>query len=270
MAMHIGWNRYRCKLCDFKCFVKCDCVTHCNKVHNMQNNRKVITETILEIPQDEYTCNEDIANVAEPKTKSDNTDVTSVTASPCQLEMRENSSDSSDSDIRVISRSEATANEQVVELNGSVEYENVDADEKTADMQDLSELNTKNCRKLEDDPELKRMVMEVIFGPTDTSTIDAQANSNKCVLETNDDASGHADATDNVNNATVIEKSKKAFRSILNNMSEKHRRPTRNRIKPLNKDFIYDLKEGKAYRKESALIKVSEASNMRKKAKLYN
>jgi hypothetical protein len=33
VAVHIGWNRYRCTECTFKCFSKCDCVAHVIKVH---------------------------------------------------------------------------------------------------------------------------------------------------------------------------------------------------------------------------------------------
>jgi len=33
VAVHIGWNRYRCIKCTFKCFSKYDCVAHVNKVH---------------------------------------------------------------------------------------------------------------------------------------------------------------------------------------------------------------------------------------------
>jgi hypothetical protein len=33
VAVHIGWNRYRCTECMFKCFSKYDCVAHVIKVH---------------------------------------------------------------------------------------------------------------------------------------------------------------------------------------------------------------------------------------------
>jgi len=33
VAVHIGWNRYRCTECKFKCFSKYDCVTHVIKMH---------------------------------------------------------------------------------------------------------------------------------------------------------------------------------------------------------------------------------------------
>ncbi|XP_023725610.1 uncharacterized protein LOC111874378 isoform X2 [Cryptotermes secundus] len=33
VAVHIGWNRYRCTECAFKCFSKYDCVAHVIKIH---------------------------------------------------------------------------------------------------------------------------------------------------------------------------------------------------------------------------------------------
>jgi hypothetical protein len=33
VAVHIGWYRYRCTECTFKCFSKYDCVAHVNKMH---------------------------------------------------------------------------------------------------------------------------------------------------------------------------------------------------------------------------------------------
>lgn len=60
MAIHIGWNRYKCKLCDFKCFVKCDCVAHCNRMHNARNNRAIIAEMITQISQHEFRAKQNI------------------------------------------------------------------------------------------------------------------------------------------------------------------------------------------------------------------
>lgn len=59
MAIHIGWNRYRCKLCDFKCFVKCDCVAHCNKMHDAKNNRAIIADMVMQIPPDQNSLAQD-------------------------------------------------------------------------------------------------------------------------------------------------------------------------------------------------------------------
>lgn len=266
MAVHIGWNRYRCKECDFKCFVKCDCVAHCNKVHNTQNNRTVIAEMIFEIPQDEYTCNEDLIADVSPKTKSDDPDViTKETASSCQPETRMSSDGSSDLETNISQNESPTANEQIVESHESAECQNIDAIDSDKTMKDMSECMI-NCRStsLDDDPDLKRMVMEVIFGSTEEN--ETKTNSDKSVLETNDDAGGHVDANDNVKKAAIIDESKETFCPMLNNV--RHQRPTRNRIKPLSADFVYDLKE--RTRKESGLTNNSETLHVRKKAKLYN
>lgn len=266
--MHIGWNRYRCKQCDFKCFVKCDCVAHCNKVHNTQNNRTIIAEMILEIPQNEYMCNEDVVvDATDPKTKSDNPDVVTVdiTAPSCQPEAPVNSDDSGDLDTNVISQTEdIIANERVAEPREGAECQIVAADDGNKTVQDLSECMI-NCRStsLDDDPDLKRMVMEVIFG---SSAAEAKTNPDNSVSQTGDGASGHVDANDNVKDAAIVDESKEAFCPTLNNV--RHQRPTRNRIRPLSADFVYDLKE--VTRKESALINNSETSQVRKKAKLNN
>jgi len=259
MAMHIGWNRYRCKLCDFKCFVKCDCVAHCNKMHNTQNNRMAIAEMVLEISQDEYTSNEDTIMTAS-KTKSDNTNITdirNVASSSCRPETRAETNDSSDLNTHVILQNEAIAtNEHEVAESHRSECLNIDAmdSDDTVKMHDLSE-DMMNCRKLDDHPKLKQIVMEVIFGSL------KQTDTNKPALEISADAIERTDMNDNVNNTTTIDESKEASRPILDN----HQRPTRNRIRPLSEDFIYDLK-----RKESALINDSKTSHIRKKAKMYN
>ena len=33
VAMHIGWNRFRCIICDFRCFSKSDCISHALSKH---------------------------------------------------------------------------------------------------------------------------------------------------------------------------------------------------------------------------------------------
>lgn len=55
MAGHINWYRFRCKVCDFKCFDRIDCVAHCNKVHNAKNNRANIANMITETPLEEHS-----------------------------------------------------------------------------------------------------------------------------------------------------------------------------------------------------------------------
>ncbi|XP_077276761.1 uncharacterized protein LOC143905300 isoform X2 [Temnothorax americanus] len=332
MAMHVGWYRYRCKLCDFKCFVKSECVTHCNKMHNMQNNRVAIAEMILGIPHDDTGDEDIVADTTDPKTKSDNPDIAMDVAasSDCQPETRVNFNDSSDLDARIVSQSETVANERVPQSRES-ECENVYAGDSDKTMQKLLEYMEKNKNKK--DPLLTRMVRQVIygndkdaikvqanydkpvletndgenervntndnvndtspikseeafcpmlnnvkhqrpmrnrikllnedFGSNNTGAIEVQTDSDKSVLETNDRESGRVNTNDNVNDASPIE-STGTFCPILNNV--KHKRPMRNRIKPLNEDFIYNLKE-MTCRRESALINDSETLHIRKKAK---
>ncbi|XP_011173384.1 uncharacterized protein LOC105205655 isoform X2 [Solenopsis invicta] len=269
VAIHVGWNRYSCKLCDFKSFVKCECVLHCNKVHNMQNST-AIAEMILEIPPNEYTYNEDIiTNATSLEKKLDNSDITDdSTASSCQQKMRVNSDSCTDLETHATSQSTATAtkSEQVAESHRSVERQNIDVNNSDKIVTSEVSESVLNNKKLDDNPELKRMIMEVIFGSTDVSTI-VQAESSKSTLETNDDASRQVDANDNINNITIIDESKEASYSILENV--RHQRPTRNRQKRLNNDFVYDLKEI-AHRKESAFTNDSETLHIQKKSKLIN
>lgn len=233
-------------------------------------NRTAIAEMILEIPQDEYTCNDNkdvIMDVTGLERKLYNPDITDATASSYQQETRVDSNSSNDLDIHGTSQSEATAtNEQVADSHRDAQHQNVNADDsdKIVMMPDLPECMLNN--KTLDDPELKRMVMEVIFGSINTSAIE-QTDSDKPTLETSDSATGRIDTNDNVSNATTIDESKEASCPTLENV--RHQRPTRNRIKPLSKDFVYDLKKV-AHRKESALINDSETLHIRKKVKLYN
>lgn len=52
VAVHIGWNRYRCTECTFKCFSKYDCVAHVNKMHlRMGEHDKAQTMVEYIVPQ---------------------------------------------------------------------------------------------------------------------------------------------------------------------------------------------------------------------------
>lgn len=51
VAVHIGWCRYRCVLCPFKCFSKSDCVDHVSKIHltrSQRNQAEAMVEYIEE------------------------------------------------------------------------------------------------------------------------------------------------------------------------------------------------------------------------------
>ncbi|XP_050447123.1 zinc finger protein 800 [Cataglyphis hispanica] len=269
MATHIGWNRYRCKLCDFKCFVKCDCVAHCNKMHNAQNNRAVIAEIVIEIPQNEYTCNENIVmNVMNTEEKMNDPDIMDLTAFQSEKYVDLNNSDNY---IAVQNETTTTIDEQQ-ESSKNIEYQDIAEEEgdKTV-TQNLAEyMMNSGSGKLDAHPDLKRMVMEVIFGSSDTSAIE-QTDSDKSALKSDSDV--RECINDNENSTASSDDVKEAPRSIseipstLDNL--KNQRPIRNRMKPLSNDFVYDLKEI-TFRKECALFNDSATLHVRKKAKLYN
>lgn len=253
VAMHVGWNRYRCNLCEYKCFTKCDCVLHCNKVHNAQNNRKMLEETVVEIPPNEYTCDENAMDK-----RVDDADV-DVSKSADQLEVHAdlNSSDEWNA-CAALENKIIPANEQQ-ESQETVKSPAVDF--KTVSVADWTEfmMNDQSEKLSFDD---KRMIIEVIFGSTDVSTAKEQTDTNVSSSEINNDPKEPANANDDKSSSTSTD-SKEASCSILSTL--KHQRPMRNRIKPLNDDFIYDL-EQIACRKESALSHNSEP--LRKKARL--
>ncbi|XP_070163187.1 zinc finger protein 800 isoform X2 [Polyergus mexicanus] len=269
MAIHIGWNRYRCKLCDFKCFVKCDCVAHCNKIHNAQNNHAIIAELVLEIPQNEYICNENIVmEVMNTGEKGNDSNIMDLTASSCQSEKY---IDLNNSNTYIAVQNEAATINKQQESSENVEYQDIAEEEgdKTVTVQNLAEYMMNNgSGKLDEHPDLKRMVMEVIFGSSDTNAT-AQTDSDKSALKSDSDT---RECIDNENSTASIDEAREASRSIqvsstLDNL--KNQRPIRNRMKPLSNDFVYDLKEI-AFRKECALFNDSGTFHVRKKAKLYN
>ncbi|GAB1866363.1 Zinc finger protein 800 [Camponotus japonicus] len=272
MAIHIGWNRYRCKLCDFKCFVKCDCVAHCNKMHNAQNNRAIIAEIVVEIPQNEYTCNENIImDVMNAGEKVNEPEIMDLTASSCQSEI---CIDLNNSNTYISAENEATTANEHQESNKNVEHQDIaeEKDDTTATVQNLAEyMMNSGSGKLDAHPDLKRVVMEVIFGSSDTSAIVQTNKSDKSALTADSDA--RECINDNENSIASIDEAREASCSIsdvsstLDNL--KQQRPIRNRMKPLRNDFIYDLKEI-AFRKECALFNDSDSLHIRKKAKLYN
>ncbi|XP_070530944.1 zinc finger protein 800 isoform X2 [Cardiocondyla obscurior] len=259
LAMHVGWNRYRCKLCDFKCYLKCGCVAHCKTVHNIHNSEDV-AETIFEIPESEYTCEKNVADVTDPKTKSNSPDIiedaTASLATPVDL------NDSNDLNTYAVLQSKpaSTANEQTTEPHENSKDLSVNnKNYKKMNIQDLSEF-----LKLYGEAgsfHVKEMLMEVILGSTDTSEV--ETHSDNCEIETRG-ASEHVDTSNNANNAATSDESKETFCPVLNNV--KHQRPSRNRIKLLSKDFIYDLKEINSLR-ETSFINDSESLHVQKKAK---
>lgn len=288
MAFHIGWYRYRCKLCDFKCFFKCDCVTHCNKIHNTQNDRALIAEIVVEMPQVKYECNKDVVTDANAEKKTDDPDIAKRTASSSQPERCEGADDSSGANARVVVQSEGTTRTKglVIDLCGDVQYENViteDTDKTTTVCTNLEEyMACRNPGKLDAHPDLKRMVMEVILGSNDANSAVKQEDSEKKIKLDINEAGG--DTRNNENSTVAIDASSTTYTALTE--GSKFQRPLRKRIKPLNKDFVYDLKDMQ-FRKEtcksSSLFQLGKTStkhrlnfcesetliNARKKVKLY-
>ncbi|EFN81995.1 Zinc finger protein 800 [Harpegnathos saltator] len=295
MANHIKWYRYRCKLCDFKCFFKCDCVAHCNKMHNAQNNPTLIAEMVGEIPQDEYTCKtyeNVIMDLMNTRKKLNDLDVVDKVASSSQSEICENLSDSNDANSRAAVHKEetATTKERITDSCESVQDKNVSTEvtgEDTMVCTNLEEyMANRSPGKLDVHPDLKRMVMEVILGSNDANSAAKQADSDKSVSDISNEAGGDTQINDNEISTESIDNTTVTYCSVTSD--SKPQRPVRKRIKLLCEDFIYDLGNTQ-FRKESSkgsssfhiagksptkqhlnLCDSDTLTNVRKKAKLYN
>ncbi|XP_043250988.1 zinc finger protein 800 [Colletes gigas] len=289
-AIHIGWNRYQCKLCSFKCFVKCDCVAHCNKEHNAQNNRVIIEEMISQIPDDKYTSEQDITlDITNLEEQFRTPEVVEISISPGhkdpEIHVQSNATHETDTGIvnetgtkaddetearvaneteaNVVDETEKKAEEKVAdETEGKAADvteeeavdENLAAFQETVDATEGIEESLSNGIKSQNtsglDPELRKMVMEVIFGSSEVSSTKE--------VETNESVSSEQSQVKLQNKGDGEMQSKdsdskeKDIASLHD--SSKPQRPIRNKIKPLNKDFIYDLKEV-TFRKDVALRK---------------
>lgn len=58
VAVHIGWNRYRCPICNYKCFAKYDCVHHVTKVHGNDRSEAQYMVQLIESQGSEIGSNE--------------------------------------------------------------------------------------------------------------------------------------------------------------------------------------------------------------------
>ncbi|XP_003493347.1 zinc finger protein 800 isoform X2 [Bombus impatiens] len=226
-AIHIGWNRYQCRLCDYKCFVKCDCIAHCNKVHNAQNNRVVIDEMITQIPDDQYLCGQDItSNITNLEQEIDAPEVVEVNITPgnmgLEVKMREKGTNETET--------------KIVDKNSIVVHENG----KTQETMD----NGIKENNLGADQDLRKMVMEVIFGSSEVHSAKQTG-----VKETEHSSSKLQNKGEG---AQFKDSNLKESAYMQDNL--RPQRPIRNKIKPLNKDFIYDLKEV-TFRKDSLIVK---------------
>lgn len=237
-AIHIGWNRYQCKLCDFKCFLKCDCVAHCNKEHNAQNNRVIIEGMTTLIPGDQYSYERnivlDIINLGEELQAPE---VLEVSVSPESIipegQVEEQAGDRAETEV-------VGTGAVVLEMS----------DPENGETQENASNDTNGQSTLGLDPELRKMVMEVIFGSSEANSAkQAEAKGTKVSGDVNSELRNKESIKTRSNNSDL-----KGSDVVSAQNNPKPQRPVRNKIKPLNKDFIYDLKEV-ALRKDSLIGK---------------
>nr|XP_012143282.1 PREDICTED: zinc finger protein 800 [Megachile rotundata]XP_012143283.1 PREDICTED: zinc finger protein 800 [Megachile rotundata] len=239
-AIHIGWNRYKCKLCDFKCFVKCDCVAHCNKMHNAQNNRVIIEDMIALIPDDQCIHEQDIMLDITNVEKESGTP--EVTENHVESEVQIEEKTVNKTEIEIIDTNSTC--QEVVHINGETE--------------EVSNVNNKDQNTAGLDPDIRKMVMEVIFGSSEVNSAKETTKKSNSKLQ-------------NIQNSETVQSScselkESEITSIQNNL--KPQRPIRNKMKPLNKDFVYDLKDV-AGAKDSLIMKPFSKS-LRKKPLLLD
>lgn len=79
VAVHIGWNRYRCIECPFKCFSKYDCVAHVNKIHLEKPDRDK-AQSMVEYIETQVCDNEnDTIKQEIDESEENNVEVTELT-----------------------------------------------------------------------------------------------------------------------------------------------------------------------------------------------
>ncbi|XP_076652282.1 zinc finger protein 800 isoform X2 [Halictus rubicundus] len=274
-ALHVGWNRYRCKICNFKCFVKCDCVAHCNKMHNAQNNRAIIEDMISQISDDNVVSEQEVileeTNLEE---ESNSPEVLEISVSPNsvkpeEIELEDTDMDQLETEIankeveteivketeirretnmdiedgvtteignKVGKKVKSDVDTEIMDINPAMLEETVDED-----TQETVSNGVKGQSTLELDPELRKMVMEVIFGSPEVNST-KQVEDEEITLQNK-----------GKEKSCRMSDSKDSDITCLSDFP-RPQRPIRNKIKPLNKDFIYDLKEV-TLRKDSLIMK---------------
>ncbi|XP_017788542.1 PREDICTED: zinc finger protein 800 [Habropoda laboriosa] len=238
-AIHIGWNRYQCKLCDYKCFVKCDCVAHCNKMHNAQNNRVIIEGMINQISDDQYMYDQNIMlNITNLEEEVDSPEIVEVRISPEHIEPEVQIEEKSmnEEKTKIVQPNSVASTQQMVHVNEETQ-ENLDD-------------GIKGQHTLGLDPDLRKMVMEVIFGSSEVNST-KQVEVGESILSENSNSK--------LQNKEDIDIHSRGFDLKVSDTASvqdgsKPQRPIRNKIKPLNKDFIYDLKDV-TLRKDPLIVK---------------
>ncbi|XP_044010706.1 putative uncharacterized protein DDB_G0281251 [Aphidius gifuensis] len=245
MVIHINWNRYRCNLCDFVCFDKSDAVGHCNKKHQAKNNKTIIDSIIEEIQPD----NDVTDSTKNNQQNGDNNDDKIKAKAVDESIVPTNEHVSSTDEIQHIK-------------NGETKRHSISDDEYNGfSDQEINEISSRSKKsKLDEDPELRRMVMEVIFGPASTTATATTTTTTTLLDDTQTSPSKSID--DNDNSTSTSSSSSPVLMiddSCSNNDSPKSNesikcqddrlRPSRNRSKPIKKDFIYDIDNALRYRK---------------------
>ncbi|XP_020281413.1 zinc finger protein 800 [Pseudomyrmex gracilis] len=285
IAIHLDWFRYRCKLCHFQSFARCDCKTHFAKHHRTVENNNANPEVMIEkIPWNEYVSSDDaitnlmnererlnntggVANASSEEEKTDESVVTDVSSS--NSEIRTDSNNSSDSNAP--NASHESTSEEITDshCNDSDDDKKFTTAYTTAMIENLKEYMMSHdpgkSNKNLDHSDLKQMVMEMIVGSDDSDpTSVKKSDSEKLASQANNDMFKHRISAKDTNNVSA-NKSKEA--NLRSDLRFKHQRPMRNRVRPLSDDFIYDLKEIQVKR-ECAFPNDSEPS-ARKKAKWH-
>ncbi|XP_034941150.1 zinc finger protein 800 [Chelonus insularis] len=235
MAEHINWYRYHCKLCNFKCIDKIDSIAHCNKIHNAKNSRISIANMISETPINHQPSNSSRSllkrkNVQKEPLELEVIDVTAVSTSTDESANTNQETGSMQNGVSKVN-SRAGKNNKIDDKSSS------DSDTETPDK--MSEVAKK--ARLDEDPELRRMVMEVIFGSTEVGVNEKPRSSSESTRM----RMNRASSENRSNSSSDSEPSSVNSNTNQNNESLKsdsrHSRATRNRTKFEDKDFIYDL-----------------------------
>jgi hypothetical protein len=243
-------------------------------VHNAQNEREMIAELVIEIPHDKYeTDNKNIiTEVMNIKEKPNNSNIVLDIVSSKQSKTFLDESNESNNSNAYVTLQKNTIVYETAESHGNIKYEDVDIKNESIKimmMENSSDCMTNNLEKLNTNPNLEQIVMEVILGSSDTNNT-KQADSNEAILKTDSNIKDHTKNDEN-NTAFIVESKEKSYTSVSSSNLKKQR-PMRNRMKALNTDFVYDLKKiGKSmlFREKRALFNDCEALDVRKKSKLY-
>jgi len=230
----------------------------------------MLIELVIEIQHDKYEMDNKniITKVTKAKKKTSNSDILDIISSKQSKTLDLN--DSNNSNAHIALQGDTIIYKKAVSSYGDIKDVDIKNESiKIMMMENSSDCMTNNLEKLNTNPNLEQIVMEVILGSSDTNNT-KQADSNETILKTDSNIRNHTKNDEN-NTPFIVESKEKSYASASSN-NLKRQRPTRNRMKPLSTDFVYDLKKiGKSmvFREKRSLSNDCEASDVRKKSKLY-